>query len=119
MTGTSVITSSAVNIQFMDNVGVQLNFSGSPVGTFQVQVSADYAFDEIGNVTVENSGNWTPVTLSYLLGGTLTFATSVPTSQGSPIYLDLNQLSAPWLRVVYTNSSGSGTLNCFVTGKEI
>lgn len=102
------ITSSVTTIQYLDNIGVQLNFSGSPVGTFAIQVSADYKQDANGNVM--NAGNWIPVTLS-----------PAPVASGSPgqIYLDLNQLSSPYLRVVYTKTSGTGTLQGYVTGKEV
>lgn len=117
MTGTAVITSAVTSIQWLDNIGIQLNWTGSPVGTFQIQVSADYAQDAQGNVTVP--GNWTAIPLTYLVSGTLTTALTVPTSQGSPIYLDLNQLSAPWIRVVYTNASSTGTLNAFITAKML
>lgn len=117
MTGTATITSAVTCIQWLDNIGVQLNWTSSPVGTFQVQVSADYEQDFEGNVT--NSGNWTAIPLSYLLSGTMTTAATVPTSVGSPIYLDLNQLSAPWIRTVYTNASSSGTLNAFITAKMV
>lgn len=111
------ITSPVTSIQWLDNVGIQLNFSGAPVGSFEIQVSADYSQDELGNVL--NAGHWIPIQLSYLVGGTLTQATSIPTSVGSPIYLDLNQLSAPWVRVMYTKVSGSGSLNSFITAKMV
>lgn len=111
------ITSPVTAIEQLDNLGVQFNWTGSPVGTFQVQVSADYAQDTQGNVT--NTGNWVAVPLNYLLSGVSTSATTVPTSAGSPIYLDLNQLSAPWMRSVYTKSSGTGSVDMWVTGKMI
>ncbi len=117
MTGTAVITSAVTCIQWLDNIGIQLNWTSSPVGTFQVQVSADHAQDENGNVTV--AGNWTPIVLNYLLSGSMTQSTTIPTSVGSPIYLDLNQLSAPWIRTVYTNASSTGTLSAFITGKVV
>lgn len=113
----SNVTSAVTSIQFLDNVGLQLNFSGSPVGSFQAQVSADYAQDDYGNVT--NPGTWTPIILTYYNGTTVVQGISVPTTQGSPIYLDLNQLSAPYLRVVYTAGSGSGTLNALITAKML
>lgn len=102
------VTSTVTNIQFLDNIAVQLNFTGTPVGTFTVQVSADYAQDDLGNVT--NSGNWIPITLN-----------PVPSAAGTAdqIFIDLNQLAAPWIRVVYTRTSGSGTLNSFITGKML
>ena|ERR1035437_779912 len=97
-------------IEFMDNIGYQLNFTGSPVGNFQVQVSMDYDQDNNGNVL--NAGNWIAVTLS---NNSINAATSL----GSPIYIDLNQLSAPWIRVAYNYTSGSGTLNAFICGKMV
>lgn len=113
----SNVISAVTSIAFLDNIGLQLNFSGSPVGSFQAQVSADYAQDDYGNVT--NAGTWIAVLLTYYNGTTVVQSTSVPTTQGSPIYLDLNQLSAPYLRVVYTAGSGSGTLNALITAKML
>lgn len=103
------ITSLVTNIQWLDNVGIQLNWTGtSPVGTVSVEVSADYEQDDQGNVT--NAGNWVAITLSP--------TPSVSGNSGS-IYLDLNQLSAPWIRTKYTKVSGIGTLNSFITGKQV
>lgn len=101
------LTSAVTNIQRLDNIGIQLSWTSSPSGTFAVQVSADYAQDAEGNVT--NSGNWVPLALSP----------SPATSSGSPIYIDINELSAPWIRVVYTRISGSGTLQATLVGKMI
>lgn len=102
------ITSLATNIQQVDNVGIQLNFTGSPTGTFSVQVSADHTEDVNKNVIV--AGHWESLTLS-----------PTPTASGTSgdIYIDLNQLSAPWVRIVYTRSSGTGSLDAYVTGKAI
>lgn len=111
------LTSAITNIQFLDNIGIQLNFSGSPVGTFAAQISADYSQDAQGNVLV--AGNWIPVTLTYWDGTMYVSGTSIPTSVGSPIYLDLVELSAPWIRIVYTKGSGTGTLNTFITAKML
>lgn len=111
------LTSSVTNIQFLDDIGVQFNFSGSPVGSFAVQVSADYAQDTFGNVT--NPGNWAPLTFSYFNGATTITATSIPTSAGSPIYIDMALLSAPWIRAVYTKVSGTGTLDAYITAKVV
>lgn len=92
----------------MDNIGIQANLTGggSMSGTFSVQVSADHAQDTEGNETV--AGNW------------ITVVTASVTS-GAPLltYFDLNQLSAPWVRLIYTHSSGAGTVNAFITGKML
>lgn len=102
------ITSTVTNLQFLDNVCVQLNFTGTPTGTFEVQVSLDHAQDQNGNVSV--AGNWTALTLS---------PSPAATGSASTIFIDMNQLSAPWIRVVYTRTSGSGTLNAYIGAKMI
>lgn len=111
------LTSTVTNIEFLDDVGIQFNFTGAPVGTLAVQVSADYAQDNQGNVT--NSGNWVPLTFTYWTGSAFVTDFSIPTSVGSPVYLDLALLSAPWIRSVYTKTSGTGTLNAFITAKSV
>ena len=101
------ITSKVTNIQFLDSIGVQINFSGAPVGSFAVQISADYEQDDLGSV--KNPGNWIPLAL-----------TPAPiTALGSPIFIDITLTAAPWIRVVYTKSSGTGSLNVFVTAKQV
>lgn len=102
------ITSIACEIQLQDNIGVQLNWSGVPVGTFSIQVSNDHREDSKGNIL--NPGTWVSLPLSPSI-----------TATGSPdsAYVDLNQLSAMYMRVVFTRTSGSGTLNAFVSGKGV
>lgn len=103
----SSITGAVTNIEWQDNIGIQLNFTGAPSGTFQVQISADY--EKINN-TVTNAGNWISLVLS-----------PVPTAAGAAdnIYVDITQISAPWIRVVYTRTSGTGILNAFIVGKQV
>ncbi len=112
------ITTPVTCIQWLDNIGLQFNWTGAPVGSFAIQVSSDYVQDPEGRVT--NPGSWIPLTLTYLTApDVFTSAQSIPTTVGSPIYVDLNQLSAPWIRAVYTPVSGSGTLNAFATAKAV
>lgn len=108
MTGTNTLTSPAINLKFLDNVGVQLHFTGTPAGAFQVQVSADHEQSDSGNVSF--AGNWVAIVLS-----------PSPVAAGAPddIYIDLNQLSATWMRVVYVNSSGVGVLNGSTVAKAV
>lgn len=112
------ITSAVTCVQWLDNIGYQFSWTGSPVGEFAIQVSADYAQDEFGNVT--STGNWVPLVFTYWDDAGQTFVTdlSIPTSVGSPIYFDLALLSAPWIRAVYTKSSGTGTLTGTITAKQ-
>lgn len=113
------VTSIVTSLAYLDNVGIQLNWTGSPVGIFQIQISADHAQDAQGNVTV--AGNWCPITLTYYDAGGATFVTTtdIPVTVGSPIYLDLTQLSAPWIRVFYDRTSGTGALEAFITAKQL
>lgn len=109
MTGTDTITSPVTNIQFLDDVGVQLQFTGTPNGTFTVQGSIDYAVNPITGA-VENAGNWIDVTLS-----------PVPVASGSAdqILINLAMLCFPFIRIQYVNTSGVGVLNGYICGKEI
>ena len=115
MTGN--LTSLVTNIEWLDDIGIQFSWSGSPTGTFSVQVSADYSADTQGNVT--NAGNWISLVLTYWNGSSFVTSTTVPTSLGSAIYLDLALLSAPYIRSIYTAGSGTGTLTTTITAKEI
>jgi hypothetical protein len=104
----ATFTSPITEIKLQDNVGIQLNWTGAPVGTFDVQVSMDHKQDANGNVTVV--GNWISLALSPAI-----IAAAVPDTA----YIDLNQLSAPYIRVVYTRTSGTGVLNMFITAKGV
>lgn len=111
------ITSSITDIRFLDDIGVQFTWTGSPVGTFSIQVSANYLQDYLGNV--EHAGNWVPLTLTYWNGAAFVTGTTIPTSVGSPVYLDLALLSAPYIRAIYTRASGTGALQTTITAKSL
>ena len=114
---TASITTKATNIQHLDDIGYQFNYTGSPTGSFSIQVSIDYAQDFQGNVQV--AGNWVNLTFTYWNGSAFVTATSIPASVGSPIYLDLALLSAPWIRAHYTSDASAGTLTAFISAKEV
>jgi len=105
---TGAITSAAVETKQQDNIGIQFNWTGTPTGTFSVMVSLDHKQDAQGNVTVP--GNWIPLTLSPAI---------TATGSANTAYVDLNQLSAAYIQVVYTPTSGTGTLNVFIGGKGV
>lgn len=109
MTGTSTVTSSVTNIQFLDNVSIQLQWTGTPNGTFSVQGSLDYAVNEVTGV-VQNAGTWIEVTLP---------TTPIAAGVAGEILIDTAMLSFPWIRIQYTNTSSTGTLNGYISGKEV
>lgn len=102
------ITSSVIEVKEQDNIGFQASWTGTPVGGVSLQVSMDFARDLNGNVT--NPGTWTTITIGPLV-----------TAAGTPdnAYIELNQISTPYVRMVYTRISGTGTMTANVTGKGI
>lgn len=119
MSSTNTIYSNVSNILHKDSVGIELSWTGSPVGTFSVQVSNSYkpALAQTEGYGAPQSGTWTTLPLTDPLTGltTLTRTTSV----GSPIFINLNQLASACIQIVYTNSSGSGVLTGIITSKSL
>ncbi len=81
-----------------------MNVTGTPTGSLVLQVSNDHKEDSNGNILV--AGNWVTVVTQAISGANV-------------FGFDLNQLGAPWFRVMYTNASSTGTLNGFVSGKGL
>lgn len=102
------ITSAAVEIALQDNIGIQLHWTGTPSGTFDVQISADHLQDMEGNIQVP--GNWVSLALSPAI---------IASGAADDAYIDLNQMSARYVRLVYTRSAGTGSLDCTVMGKAV
>jgi hypothetical protein len=97
------LTSALVDVTYTDNVGIQLNFTGTPTGVFAVEGSVDYD-DHL------QTGNWSE----------LTFSTTPSAVGAADVHLlNLNQLPYKKIRVTYTESSGSGTLNIYVMSKGL
>ena len=92
----SDVTSSSTNILHMDRVGYQLSWSGTPTGTFSVEVSNDESV-------------WVPLTLS---------ASVAAAGSADDAFIDC-ETAAKFIRFKYTASSGSGTLQAHITGKSI
>lgn len=117
MTGTNVLTSAVTAILYRDNVSYFVSWTGTPNGTFQVQGSIDYnpgSPQDLGVGGAVNSGTWTTINAVDGSGNT-------PVASGSPgqILFNLSHLSFPFIRLIYTNSSGSGTLTGWITAKSV
>ncbi len=91
------VTSSSTDIRYLDNIGIEATFTGTPTGTFSVNVSVDQV-------------NWVPLTFS---------ATPVASGTAGSVYMDVNQTSAPYIQLTYTPTSGTGTLNAKIVGKAV
>lgn len=108
------ITSAVSIIQDLTLVGYSYSWSGSsPAGDITVEVSNDYALSADGK-SVLNAGTWNVLTLNY--GGSA--VTSVPVSGNSGSgFVDIQATSAYAIRTVYTQDSGTGTLQAIITSK--
>lgn len=98
MTGTSTITSSTQTILTYDNIGLQFEWTGTPTGTFSINCSID-------DVT------FIPLSFSPPL--------TSPSGSSGNFLVSLNQVPYPYIQVTYTNSSGSGTLDVFISQKDL
>lgn len=78
----------------------------APVGVMSVQVSNTYS--QYADGTVRNAGNWTTLTLSAPP------AVSGNTGNG---FIDVDATGAFAIRLVYTRTSGVGTMNATISGK--
>lgn len=99
------ITSEVSIIQNVSMIAYDVSWSGStPVGTLTVEVSNTYQKNGAGAVKV--AGNWTAMPLT----------TSVSGNSGTA-FLDCLATGAYAIRLKYTRTSGTGTLNATISGK--
>ena len=90
------ITGPSTNILHLDRVGFQLVWTGTPVGTFSVEVSNDETV-------------WAALTLSAaVIGG----------GAADNAFIDV-ETGAAYVRVKYTDTSGVGTLQAHIVAKSI
>lgn len=79
--------------------------TGTPTGVIKVQGSLDYSPT---NNSPAVGPTWFDVDLS------LNALTGAPNNY----FIDFTETSIPWLRVVYTRASGTGSLDVVATAKE-
>jgi hypothetical protein len=104
-------TTAPTLIKYMDNCAYQINATTSDaIGTFAVEASLDYATNEVTNL-VTNAGNWIALTLA---GGTPSLA-----SANDNIMINLNELPFNAIRLVYTRTSGTGTMSVYIMTKQM
>lgn len=106
----TTLTSPPTSVKMLDDVGYAFSWTGAPVGTFNIQCSADYRPGQFPDEAPQFAGTWTTMTLSTPI-----------TASGTPdnAYADLTLISAPWVRLQYVAVSGTGSLSVWVTGKSL
>lgn len=105
MTGTAVLTSAVMDLRTTRGASLQAVFTGTAAGAFVIQGSLNYSVDPGGNVS--NAGTW-----NTLPTNTLPTANNLAAPAGSSgsSLADIPLTGIPWIRVIYTNASGTGTL---------
>ena len=106
------ITSPVTFLKGLSSFGYDLTWTGTPVGTFSVQVSNTYSQSPTGAVI--NAGSWTTLP-SAAFEGTY----PIPSGSASNGYLDIVGTSAAFARLVYTASSSTGSLTVVIAGRVL
>ena len=98
-------TTNPTDARYQDNIMYQIVIAsgGNAVGVLDVEVSSDYDPKQI------NAGNWTDLGSAYQ-------ATIDGVGTG---LIMLNQFEAVWMRLKYTRTSGTSTMNAYVSGKQV
>lgn len=107
----SDLKSVPVNIQFLDNVGFQVEWTGDPTGTISIQGSLNYVPDQPNQNLPANAGTWYDLTFDPAL--------AQPTGAAGGYLINCNQVPYPWLRLAYVGSGGTGVFNAWTTAKMI
>jgi hypothetical protein len=107
MTGTSVIHSQAFNIQQQQCASFQPKWTGTPTGTFTVEVSNDYAPNSQSSTPL-NAGTWDNIGASISVN---------PSGSAGHTYIPIYASGAHFVRLTYTNASGSGVLGGMFNAK--
>lgn len=108
----SNIISPVTNIFLIPGISYDLVWTGSPVGTFQVQVSNSYSQDPSGAQL--NAGSWNTLPTSSFSG-----TYPVPAGSSGFGFLDVVGTEAAWIRLQYTATSGSGSLTVVAAAKVL
>lgn len=107
----SNITSTVTVIQNLSQVSYDVSFTGAPSGTLSVQVSNTYSQNAAGQVS--NPGNWTNLPLA----GSTVVSGSIPITAASNGFIDIDEVGAYAMRLVFIATGGSGSMNAVVSGK--
>lgn len=119
MTGTSVITGTAFMLRGQSKISYQAVWTGTPNGTFTFQICNHPLpfLDPDGNAvaretsSANSAATWTTIT------NPSGFAVLQPAGTATSAEFALADVSALWIRPVYTNSSSTGTLNVWAAAR--
>lgn len=111
MTGAVSFISSVTSILYRDTISYQCSWTGIPTGAFDVQGSIDYNPGKPDSAGTLNAGTWTSIPISPAFNATGSGGASFG-------LINLYSLGFAYTRIVYTNSTGSGVLGVWTSGKS-
>lgn len=100
MAATDTIYSQIMDVSRFDNIGLELVWSGTPTGAFQIMASV-------------SGQNFTPLTFCS------DFATDQPIGASGSLLVNLNNYPFRYFMVQYTNVSGAGSLTGSAQMKDL
>lgn len=98
MASTNTIYTNIVEFANMDNVGLEIDWTGTPVGTITIYCSV-------------SGVNWHALTFTPVL--------AQPAGAAGGYNVSLNQVPFKYVYVKYTNASGSGSITIFGQFKDL
>lgn len=98
MTGVIVVTSAVVDLRTNTCASLQAVWTGTAAGSFSIQGSLTYKPNAVGGQAI--AGTWDDIGASF----------ADPAGSAGHSLVDLALTGIPFIRVVYTNASGTGTL---------
>lgn len=105
VSGTTVYRSLKTSVKLVKDSSYTLEWTGTPAGTFVVQVSNRPST----GLSDSTDTGWVTLTLDR--------AITQPAGAASGDAVDLAGLPYAWVRLKYTNASGSGNITAYVTAK--
>lgn len=100
------LVSKVTIVKMLSQISYDFVWTGTPTGTFNVQVSNSYTQNPDG--TTNNPGSWDNLPLS---------APTAATGSAGNGFVDIFGTGSYAMRVVYTAASGSGTLTVTINAK--
>lgn len=107
MTTTTTITSQVIDMNSCESVAFQPVWTGTPTGTFIIQISLDYKPSNDPTKPL-NAGTWDTLAASI---------SNNPAGSSGHTYIPIYASCGAYIRLSYTNVSGSGTLSGTVSTK--
>ncbi len=108
MDNTDTITSQPINAASLEGIAFEPTWTGTPTGTLIVEVSLSYEPSPEPGGDPRNAGVWNN------LGAQVS---AQPSGSDGNTYIPVFASCTGWIRLSYTNASGSGVLGGTILGK--